>query len=223
MSLITTKEMSGIPQEVIDKILGAVKEKNLRMRSAKTNKKDVKTREGKKKKVGDVWVPMVFKYVSWGTAAKQLDIHYPGWSWEIIPGSFQSYGGYINCLGKLTVIESGRFQRVITEPGSMEIRLKQESNEPVVLDYYKAAASDAFKRCCARLGFFNDLYQEDSFDSSEVADETEINRFYEEILPELINLVRSEGKFKAKHLFNVINKFVTGELKVDEIKNIYGV
>ena len=64
-------------------------------RKKRTKPEDIKVREGKDGKR--------FKYVQWSTVATLLDKNFPGWSFEVIPGTFAEYAGYVNCIGKLTV------------------------------------------------------------------------------------------------------------------------
>lgn len=110
-----------------------------------------------------------FTYVSIGYMTGQLDKvclqHGMIWSFntaEVVP-ELISKTGHIVVRGKLIIMDSnGRIVRTLEQYGSADVKILKGTSKPVDLgDDFKAAASDALKKCCSMLGIARDIYFKD--------------------------------------------------------------
>lgn len=122
-----------------------------RLRREKTSKSVIKEREG--------YGGMIFKYVNRFTVMRWLDKNYPNlWSMEVDPSSLVLENGLYRAVVKLTVKElSYGIERAITCVGEEG---EKNNNDQ---EGYKAAETDALKRCVFTLGGFSDIYAPDEF------------------------------------------------------------
>lgn len=112
---------------------------------------------------------MEFEYVT-GTYMKKCLNYAFGWNWdfEIIEENvygLESKNGQIVVKGRLTVKnETGEHTITKTQYGGAEVKYLRESKKPMDLgNDFKAAATDALKKCAAELGFASDIYGKNEF------------------------------------------------------------
>jgi len=161
----------------------------------------------------------LFSYIKWGSAAMWLDENYPGWSFEVVPESFRENAGSINCIGKLTVYEPNGLMRIMMAAGNVEINTKKDGTGIVALDYWKVAETDAFKRCVARLGGFNDLYADEVFEEYS----NEIDKLFNEVFPVLIEKALEEKhKFNFDNVAKVLISYFRGNITIQRINELLG-
>ena len=134
----------------------------LQLLMKRTPDKFVRTRPAKG---GGTWT-----YVSGGYIRKVLNLMF-GWDWdfEVLTESVQA--NQVIVKGKLTCRVGGR-SIVKTQFGCKEIMYKRGTQDPLNLgNDYKAAATDALKKCAADIGIASDIYGKDEF--REIAVNTE--------------------------------------------------
>jgi hypothetical protein len=126
----------------------------------------MKTRDAKG---GGTWT-----YVSGGYVKKVLNLMF-GWDWDFEIMEDKICGGFVILLGKLTVRSNGRTM-VKMQYGSKQImfendyftegNVKKKKKSDRYLDLgndYKAACTDALKKCAAEIGICADIYNKDEF------------------------------------------------------------
>lgn len=87
-------------------------------------------------------------------------------------------------------------------------------------------ASSSYARKYALNGMFliDDNQDSDSTNThGKELSSSDISIFFLKIVPSLHALITSGGKFQHEHLTNVVRKFVSGEMSLEEIKQTYGV
>jgi len=141
----------------------------------KTPKQYVHTRPAKG---GGTW-----DYVSGGYVRKVLNLMF-GWDWDFEVVSEQVVGKQVIVKGKLTCRVNGR-QIVKMQFGCKEIICRKGTDEALNLgNDFKAASTDALKKCAAELGIAADIYNKQDFKEiavntqtiDQVNDLTEIKR-----------------------------------------------
>lgn len=141
----------------------------------KTPKQYVHTRPAKG---GGTW-----DYVSGGYVRKVLNLMF-GWDWDFEVVSEQIVGKQVIVKGKLTCRVNGR-QIVKMQFGCKEIICRKGTDEALNLgNDFKAASTDALKKCAAELGIAADIYNKQDFKEiavntqtiDQVNDLTEIKR-----------------------------------------------
>jgi len=162
-----------------------------------------------------------FQHVDWVSCTRWLDEHYPGWSFDIIPEGMERTEFYYSVLGKLSIFEREGVPRTFTCYGSAEMKFKREGGEMFSQDYLKNAETDSIKRCCAKIGAFNDLYTDADLGADTRPD---IDWFFETIYP-VINMKNIKEEMRWNIMINItkgylngistkeqlINKFIKGE------------
>lgn len=140
---------------------------------ARTPKRFIKTRQGRG--------GQTLKYVE-GHYVKQVLDKLFGHDWDFEIVSQERYGKHVVVCGKLTgrVYDSeGKVRTIIkTQYGGAEIKLLKGTSSPVNIgDDFKAAATDALKKCASELGVARDVYAEASYIEVEFYDqETEAEK-----------------------------------------------
>ena len=120
----------------------------------KTPKQYVHTRPAKG---GGTW-----DYVSGGYVRKVLNLMF-GWDWDFEVVSEQVVGKQVIVKGKLTCRVNGR-QIVKMQFGCKEVICRSGTETPLNLgNDFKAAATDALKKCAAELGIAADIYNKQDF------------------------------------------------------------
>lgn len=120
----------------------------------KTPKQYVHTRPAKG---GGTW-----DYVSGGYVRKVLNLMF-GWDWDFEVVSEQVVGKQVIVKGKLTCRVNGR-QIVKMQFGCKEIICRKGTDEALNLgNDFKAASTDALKKCAAELGIAADIYNKQDF------------------------------------------------------------
>lgn len=120
----------------------------------KTPKQYVHTRPAKG---GGTW-----DYVSGGYVRKVLNLMF-GWDWDFEVVSEQIVGKQVIVKGKLTCRVNGR-QIVKMQFGCKEIICRKGTDEALNLgNDFKAASTDALKKCAAELGIAADIYNKQDF------------------------------------------------------------
>lgn len=141
----------------------------------KTPKQYVHTRPAKG---GGTW-----DYVSGGYIRKVLNLMF-GWDWDFEVVSEQVVGKQVIVKGKLTCRVNNR-QIVKMQFGCKEVICRSGTETPLNLgNDFKAAATDALKKCAAELGIAADIYNKQDFkeitvntqSNDQVNDLTEIKR-----------------------------------------------
>jgi hypothetical protein len=128
----------------------------------RTPDKFVRTRPAKG---GGTWT-----YVSGGYIRKVLNLMF-GWDWDFEVLSEVVQANQVIVKGKLTCRVNGK-AIVKTQFGCKEIMYKRGTQDPLNLgNDYKAAATDALKKCAADIGIASDIYGKDEF--REIAVNTE--------------------------------------------------
>ena len=101
-------------------------------------------------------------YVSGGYIRKVLNLMF-GWDWDFEIMSEQLLGKQVIVKGKLTC-RVGERAIVKMQFGGKEIMYRKGTEEPLNLaNDYKAAATDALKKCAAELGIAADIYNKQDF------------------------------------------------------------
>jgi len=125
----------------------------------KTPKQYVHTRPAKG---GGTW-----DYVSGGYVRKVLNLMF-GWDWDFEVVSEQVVGKQVIVKGKLTCRVNGR-QIVKMQFGCKEVICRSGTETPLNLgNDFKAAATDALKKCAAELGIAADIYNKQDFQERDV-------------------------------------------------------
>lgn len=147
LALIKPSELS----KVDDNMLNAFQLKAL---LKKTPKAYIKKRPAKG---GGQW-----EFVSGGYVKKMLNIMF-GWDWDFELKSREVMFGQVIVEGKLTVRSNGK--TVIKEQfGKKEVVFKKGTKDPLDIgNDFKAAATDALKKCAAELGIAADIYNKAEF------------------------------------------------------------
>lgn len=103
-----------------------------------------------------------WKFVSAGYVKKCLNIMF-GWDWDFEVISEQILFNQVLVKGKLTCRTNGK-EIVKMQFGKKEIVYKKGTQDPLDIgNDFKAASSDALKKCAAELGIAADIYNADEF------------------------------------------------------------
>lgn len=132
----------------------ALSPKQMQLLLKRTPKQYVKKRPAKG---GGQW-----NYVSVGYVKKCLNLLF-GFDWDFEIVSEQIAGNQVIVKGKLTCRSAGR---TITKMqyGNKDIMYKRGTETPLDIgNDFKAAASDALKKCAADIGIAADIYNADDF------------------------------------------------------------
>lgn len=128
----------------------------------KTPAKYVKSRPGKG---GGQW-----KFVSGNYVRKTLNLMF-GWDWDFEILSEQVLEGEVIVKGRLTCRVNGR-SITKTQFGNKEVVTKKTGGALSIGNDFKAAATDALKKCAFDLGIANDVYNPDEFKAVNVQEIT---------------------------------------------------
>ena len=132
----------------------ALNANQLKILFKRTPTKFVKQRPAKG---GGVW-----DYVSGGYIRKVLNLMF-GWDWDFEIMHEQIVGSQVLVKGKLTC-RVGERSIVKMQFGGKEIMYKKGTQDPLnVANDFKAAATDALKKCAAELGVAADVYSKEDF------------------------------------------------------------
>jgi len=81
------------------------------------------------------------------------------WDFEVVQHTFLSEASEVCVLGRLTV-RAGEYTIIKQQFGGSDVKTLRNSQTPVSLsDDFKAAASDALKKCASLLGIAHDVYR----------------------------------------------------------------
>ena len=106
-------------------------------------------------------------YVSGGYVRKVLNLMF-GWDWDFEVVSEQVVGKQVIVKGKLTCRVNNR-QIVKMQFGCKEVICRSGTETPLNLgNDFKAAATDALKKCAAELGIAADIYNKQDFQERDV-------------------------------------------------------
>ncbi len=137
-----------------------------------------------------------WEYVTGGYMKKVLNLMF-GWDWDFEVLSKEIAFGEVVVLGKLTCRSGGK-QIIKTQFGNKEVIYKKqpanskEEKQPLSIgNDYKAACTDALKKCAAEIGIAADIYNKLDFNEVDVRDSETLSF---EDLSELFDL--------KKHLLN---------------------
>ena len=152
LARVTKDDLSLIDNNVLQ-------ENQLSFLLQKTPEKYIKTRPGKG---GGQW-----KFVSGVYVRKILNLMF-GWDWDFEVLSEQVLHGEVIVKGRLTARVNGQ-AIVKTQFGNKEVICKKGTETPLSIgNDFKAAATDALKKCAFDLGIASDVYAPDEFKPLEV-------------------------------------------------------
>jgi hypothetical protein len=165
----------------------------------RTPDKFVRTRPAKG---GGSWT-----YVSGGYIRKVLNLMF-GWDWDFEVLSEIERGNQVIVKGKLTCRVNGR-AIVKTQFGCKEIMYKRGTQDPLNLgNDYKAAATDALKKCAADIGIASDIYGKDEFReiavNTESAEETHNNKEKERVEK---HILKSTTEDELLQVYDLVGKY----------------
>lgn len=136
----------------------------------KTPKEFIKKRKGAENKI--------FDYVEVGYVIKKLNTISPFWNFEVVDEKRE--GNEIYVKGRLTFFFSPEFSISKEQYGASKVKIS--NGRPISLgDDYKAAASDALKKCASMFGIAHDVYFQENIQEEE---NEENNGFWEENVPQ---------------------------------------
>jgi len=193
--------ISGTNSDTVKDILRKAKERQIHRRNVPTDPKLVQWRKGKGGKD--------FKYVEGMTAQRWLDENFPLWGFTIT-ARWEDHD-FVYVSGKLRVIEEEGVIREVEDIGCDEIEHKD--GKRLELMYWKAARTDALKRCAVNLGAFTDVYSDEELNLKILSEED--MQWYKDMLPNLLNVL------SAKALFANMSLFASGELSKEDILSIF--
>jgi len=103
-----------------------------------------------------------WKFVSGGYVKKVLNLMF-GWDWDFEVVSEQVAFGQVIVKGKLTCRSNGK-EIVKMQFGKKDVVFKKGTQDPLDIgNDFKAAATDALKKCAAELGIAADIYNAEEF------------------------------------------------------------
>lgn len=104
---------------------------------------------------------LMFEYVT-GTYMKKVLNYVFGWNWDFEIVSEKEIGKQIVVRGRLTVKDNKGNKIVKEQYGGADIKYKDSKPMDIGNDY-KAAATDALKKCASELGIASDIYGKNEF------------------------------------------------------------
>ena len=103
-----------------------------------------------------------WKFVSGGYVKKVLNLMF-GWDWDFEVVSEQVAFGQVIVKGKLTCRSNGK-EIVKMQFGKKDVVFKKGTQDPLDIgNDFKAATTDALKKCASELGIAADIYNADEF------------------------------------------------------------
>jgi len=148
LALIDAKELSlvennALNPEQLARVLGSTPKQYIHRRPAKG---------------GGTW-----EYVTGGYIRKVLNLAF-GWRWDFeVLESTVAYGEVV-ILGRLTCTTEAGDKIIKTQYGNKEIITRKGSDQPLSIgNDYKAATTDALKKCAAEIGIAADIYNAKDF------------------------------------------------------------
>jgi Rad52/22 family double-strand break repair protein. len=178
----------------------------------RTPDKFVRTRPAKG---GGTWT-----YVSGGYIRKVLNLMF-GWDWDFEVLSEVVQANQVIVKGKLTCRVNGR-AIVKTQFGCKEIMYKRGTQDPLNLgNDYKAAATDALKKCAADIGIASDIYGKDEFReisvNTESAEETHNTKEKERVTKHILQCTNEDELLQVYDLVGKYNLVTIYESKKELI------
>jgi hypothetical protein len=178
----------------------------------RTPDKFVRTRPAKG---GGAWT-----YVSGGYIRKVLNLMF-GWDWDFEVLSEVVQANQVIVKGKLTCRVNGR-AIVKTQFGCKEIMYKRGTQDPLNLgNDYKAAATDALKKCAADIGIASDIYGKDEFReisvNTESAEETHNTKEKERVTKHILQCKTEDELLQVYDLVGKYNLITIYESKKELI------
>jgi hypothetical protein len=175
----------------------------------RTPDKFVRTRPAKG---GGTWT-----YVSGGYIRKVLNLMF-GWDWDFEVLSEVVQANQVIVKGKLTCRVNGR-AIVKTQFGCKEIMYKRGTQDPLNLgNDYKAAATDALKKCAADIGIASDIYGKDEFReisvNTESAEETHNTKEKERVTKHILQCTNEDELLQVYDLVGKYNLVTIYESKL---------
>ena len=147
LALIKPSELAKVEDNILNPF-------QLQVLLKKTPSAYVKTRPAKG---GGQW-----RFVSGGYVKKVLNMVF-GWDWNFEILSEMVQFGQVIVKGKLTCRTNGR-EIVKMQFGKKDVVFKKGTQDPLDIgNDFKAAATDALKKCAAELGVAADIYNADEF------------------------------------------------------------
>lgn len=166
---IITPSDQGTPQAIAvyqthdtkhDLMMATLSEAQVDFLMQRTPKKEIKFRQGRG--------GMQYSYVEHGYVTERLNLVF-GWNWDFLIVDKQILDDEVMVEASLTVRTSAGHTIIKTQFGGADIKRHAsgaKSGKPLsIADDYKAAASDALKKCASLLGIGLDLYGRDYTDA----------------------------------------------------------
>ena len=175
---ITNKDLSLVEENLLNA-------KQLKILLQKTPQKYIHKRPGKG---GGQW-----EYVTGGYVRKVLNLMF-GWNWSFEILSEQVLHGEVIVKGKLTCTLPNGQQIIKTQFGNKEVIAKGNGKVLSIGNDFKAAATDALKKCAAELGVASDIYNKLDFQAVNVVDDKDEDKREEimELIMQLQDVAPSE-------------------------------
>lgn len=103
-----------------------------------------------------------FDYVT-GTYVKKVLNYVFGWNWDFTIVNEEVHGSQIVVRGRLTVKDSEGNEVTKEQYGGADIKKLKAGGTMDIGNDFKAAATDALKKCASELGFASDIYGKNEF------------------------------------------------------------
>jgi len=161
-------------------------------------------------------------YVSGGYVRKVLNLMF-GWDWDFEIISEQQVGKQVIVKGRLTCRAQGR-TIVKMQFGCKEVICSRGTETPLNLgNDYKAAATDALKKCAAELGIASDIYSKMDFNevlvNTESIEKTNDDKERERLLAYIAKATNIDQLNNVKSLAFVLNIQNEFDAKWEEVTN----
>src|SRR5215210_5379609 len=154
--------MANVPGDKHTLLIQTLSEAQVDFLMQRTPKREIKMRQGRG--------GMQFAYVEHGYVTERLNLVF-GFNWDYEVVDKQILDDEVIVEARLTVRTPGGQTIVKTQFGGADIKRHasgQRSGRPLsIADDYKAAASDALKKCASLLGIGLDLYGRDRVEDPE--------------------------------------------------------
>lgn len=164
---VTPKDLIIMPKDVVPSVVPAFSSKQIARMMTETPQQHI----GEIEKGG-----RKFKYVSGGYMRRELDVLF-GFDWDFEIISKERDGDDIVVQGKLTGRitdpKTGAVRQITkTQFGGAKVKYTKKDGKPMDIgNDYKAAATDALKKCAAEFGICRDIYYSNEFVEAKIYQE----------------------------------------------------
>lgn len=224
---IPTSALPTISASDLETLFDTVRQDSQNQRTEKTP--EAKSNKGRGKKHFKGRGGGTYSYINRMDAMEWLDKHYPGWSFEVDPASYFQLADHIYVAATLKVIHPKTgIPRVIKTIGCDAAEYKKDANgnqtkDLAVLQYVKAAETDALKRAVFTLGGYADVYSEfeyeGNFETIELSPEDVLD-YFTNILPVSVERLKGNPYALFKQVKMVHEK---GLIALQKLKTTYNI